>query len=67
VAEDHHLEGGLGEAVIDTLVETGHSSLSVTHLAVRAMPGSGSGKELLAWAAIDADHIAAAARHLLGK
>ena len=28
---------------------------------------SGSGKELLAWAGIDADHIAAAARRLLGK
>ena len=67
VAEDHHPEGGLGEAVIDTLVEAGHSNLSVTHLAVREMPGSGSGKELLAWAGIDANHIAAAARRLLGK
>jgi hypothetical protein len=37
------------------------------HLAVREMPGSGSGKELLAWAGIDANHIAAAARRLLGK
>ena len=67
VAEDHHPEGGLGEAVVDTLVEAGHSNLSVTHLAVRQMPGSGSGKELLAWAGIDADHIAAAARRLVGK
>jgi len=67
VAEDHHPEGGLGEAVIDTLVEAGHSNLSVTHLAVRQMPGSGSSKELLAWAGIDADHIAAAARRLVGK
>lgn len=67
VAEDHHPEGGLGEAVIDALVEAGHSNLSVTYLAVREMPGSGSGKELLAWAGIDADHIAAAARRLLEK
>ena len=67
VAEDHHPEGGLGEAVIETLVEAGRSNLSVTHLAVREMPGSGSGKELLAWAGIDADHIAAAARRLVGK
>jgi transketolase len=29
------------------------------------MPGSGSGEELLAWAGLDADHIAAAARNLL--
>src|SRR5215510_1288794 len=67
VAEDHHPEGGLGETVIETLVEAGRSNLSVTHLAVREMPGSGSGKELLAWAGIDADHIAAAARRLVGK
>jgi transketolase len=38
----------------------------VTHLAVGEMPGSGTGEELLAWAGIDADHIAAAARKLLG-
>jgi transketolase len=31
------------------------------------MPGSGSGAELLAWAGIDADHIAAAARRLTGR
>ncbi len=37
------------------------------HLAVREMPGSGAGKELLAWAGTDAEHIAAAARGLLGK
>jgi hypothetical protein len=30
------------------------------------MPGSGTGAELLAWAGIDADHIAAAARALVG-
>lgn len=67
VAEDHHPEGGLGEAVIDALVEAGHSNLSVTHLAVRKLPGSGSGKELLAWAGIDADQIAAATRRIVGQ
>jgi transketolase len=30
------------------------------------LPGSGSGAELLAWAGIDADHIATAARKLVG-
>jgi transketolase len=34
---------------------------------VRDMPGSGSGDELLAWAGIDADHIAGAARRLLDR
>ncbi len=67
VAEDHHPEGGLGSAVTDALLSAGRGNLSVAHLAVREMPGSGSGAELLAWAGIDADHIAAAARRLVGK
>ncbi|WP_432968675.1 transketolase [Dactylosporangium sp. CA-233914] len=66
VAEDHHPEGGLGSAVIDSLVTGGRTRLHVTHLAVRGMPGSGTGAELLAWAGIDADHIAEAARRLVG-
>jgi transketolase len=66
IAEDHHPEGGLGSAVTDALLVAGRSSLSIAHLAVRGMPGSGSGEELLAWAGIDADHITAAARQLIG-
>ncbi|MBO0773230.1 MAG: transketolase, partial [Actinobacteria bacterium] len=66
IAEDHHPEGGLGSAVTDALLAAGQANLSVTHLAVREMPGSGSGTELLAWAGIDAGHIAAAARALTG-
>jgi transketolase len=66
VAEDHHPEGGLGSAVIDALIDNGASDLRIAHLAVRGMPGSGTGQELMAWAGIDADHIAAAARNLLG-
>jgi transketolase len=38
--------------------------IDTTILAVRDLPGSGSGPELLAWAGIDASHIAAAARRL---
>ncbi len=64
IAEDHHPEGGLGSAVTDALLAAGQRDLSVVHLAVREMPGSGSGEELLAWAGIDASHIAAAARRL---
>jgi transketolase len=66
VAEDHHPEGGLGSAVIDGLVARGPVSFHLAHLAVRGMPGSGTGAELLAWAGVDADHIAAAARGLVG-
>jgi transketolase len=66
VAEDHHPEGGLGSAVADALLAAGQQNLHFTHLAVGEMPGSGTGEELLAWAGIDADHIAAAARKLVG-
>ena len=65
VAEDHHLEGGLGSAVTESLLSNGRASLHVAHLAVTGMPGSGTGAELIAWAGIDADHIAAAARGLV--
>jgi transketolase len=65
VVEDHHPEGGLGSAVGDALLAAGRSNVALAHLAVREMPGSGSGEELLAWAGLDADHIAAAARNLL--
>ena len=67
IAEDHHPEGGLGSAVTDALLAAGQRDLSVAHLAVREMPGSGTGPELLAWAGIDAGHIAAAARQLAGS
>ncbi len=66
VAEDHHPEGGLGSAVADALLAAGQQNLRLTRLAVSGMPGSGTGDELLAWAGIDADHIAAAARTLVG-
>jgi transketolase len=65
VAEDHRPEGGLASAVTDALLAPGRPKLAIAHLAVREMPGSGSGAELLAWAGLDADHIAAAARKLL--
>ena len=65
VAEDHHPEGGLGSAVTESLLSNGRTSLHIAHLAVRGMPGSGTGAELMAWAGIDADHIAAAARGLV--
>ncbi len=63
-AEDHHPDGGLGAAVADALLEAGQQDLRITRLAVRAMPGSGTAEELLAWAGIYAGHIAEAARAL---
>jgi transketolase len=65
VAEDHHPEGGLGSAVADALLDAGPQKVWLTHLAVREMPGSGTGEELLAASGIDAEHIASAARDLL--
>jgi transketolase len=65
VAEDHHPEGGLGSAVTAGLLSGGRTDLALAHLAVRGMPGSGTGEQLLAWAGIDAEGIAAAAHGLL--
>jgi transketolase len=62
VAEDHRVEGGLGDAVLDGLAATGPISGRITKLAVRAMPGSGTPDELRAWACIDADAIVEAVR-----
>jgi transketolase len=64
VAEDHWPEGGLGDAVAGALAD-GDERPRIAHLAVRDMPGSGSPEELLAWAGIDAAHIADAARELV--
>ncbi len=66
IAEDHHPEGGLGSAVLDALTSDGRADLYVRHLAVRNMPGSGTGAELMDAAGISAAHIATAARELTG-
>jgi transketolase len=67
VAEDHYPAGGLGSAVTDALLAAGVQQLQLAHLCVRDLPGSGSSKELLAAAGIDADHIATAARTLVSS
>ena len=61
--EDHWAEGGLGDAVLSALAETG-ALVPVKKLAVRDLPGSGTPEELLHGAGIDADAIAAAAAAL---
>ena len=65
VAEDHHPEGGLGSAVADALLGIDAQGLHITHLSVRALPGSGTTAELLAAAGIDASYIESAARALV--
>ena len=65
ITEDHHPEGGLGSAVLDALTQAGRTEISIAHLAVREMPGSGTPAELLHASGIDAPHIAEAARRLL--
>ena len=67
VVEDHRVEGGLGDAVLDALAATGPLSGSVRKLGVSQMPGSATPTELRAWAGIDAASIAAAAREALGR
>jgi transketolase len=65
VVEDHRVEGGLGDAVLDALAGSGPLSGRVEKLAVTEMPGSGSPTELRAWAGIDADAIVARVRAAL--
>jgi transketolase len=64
--EDHFPEGGVGDAVLAALAENGEQAL-VVKLAVREMPRSGKPAELLSAYGIDAEHIAAAARQLVGE
>jgi transketolase len=66
VAEDHWAEGGLGEAVLAAFADAEEDTPRLIHLAVRELPGSGKPAELLAAAGIDAEHIAQAARRLVG-
>jgi transketolase len=66
VAEDHWLEGGLGDAVLEAFAGVGgERCATVVKLAVRQMPGSGTPAELLHAAGIDADAIVRAVKSLL--
>ena len=62
--EDHWAEGGLGEAVLAGLADEDVQA-TVTVLAMRHMPGSGTPAELLSAAGIDAASVAEAARQLM--
>ena len=67
VVEDHRVEGGLGDAVLDALAATGPLTGRVVKLGVGEMPGSATPEQLRAWAGIDAASIAAAVRTALGR
>jgi len=65
VAEDHWPEGGLGDAVLSAFADSDERP-RVVKLGVSHLPGSGKMAELLADVGIDAEHIAQAARRLVG-
>jgi transketolase len=65
VVEDHRIEGGLGDAVLDALAGEVPVTARVIKLAVTDMPGSGTPEELRAWARIDADAIEETVRETL--
>jgi len=67
VVEDHRIEGGLGDAVLDALAATGPLHGRVRKLAVTGMPGSATPDQLRAWAGIDADGIVRAVRGTLPR
>ncbi|EFL20687.1 transketolase [Streptomyces himastatinicus ATCC 53653] len=62
--EDHHPEGGVGDAVQGAFAD-GHPAPRIVRLAVRNMPVSGTPAEQLNQAGIDAEAITAAARELV--
>ncbi|MER6538526.1 transketolase [Streptomyces sp. 900105755] len=64
--EDHHEEGGLGDAVAEAFAD-GRPVPRLVRLAVRTMPGSAAPDQQLHAAGIDADAIAAAGRLLVGE
>jgi transketolase len=63
--EDHWVEGGLGDAVLEALAADGNLSGRVIKIAVTQMPGSGTPEELRDWAGISANAIAGTVRSLL--
>ncbi|MFE1802924.1 transketolase [Streptomyces sp. NPDC059517] len=62
--EDHHPEGGIGDAVLDAFLD-GRPTPRLVRLAVRAMPGSATPAEQLHAAGIDADSVVAAVKLLV--
>ncbi len=66
IVEDHRIEGGLGDAVLDSLAGSGPLTGRVVKLGVHDMPGSGTPDEMRAWAGIDAASIIDRVRREIG-
>ncbi len=64
VVEDHWIEGGLGDAVLEVFAQSTDRP-QVVKLAVEGMPGSGTPAELMDAAGIDAAHIVKAVKNLI--
>ncbi|MBT2508935.1 transketolase [Streptomyces sp. ISL-98] len=62
--EDHHPEGGIGDAVAEVFAD-GRPVPRLVRLGVRNMPGSATAAEQLSESGIDADSIAAAVKLLV--
>lgn len=60
IVEDHHPEGGIGSAVLESLADA-PVPVHATLLAVRGMPGSGTGEELMDAMGIGVDDVVRAA------
>jgi transketolase len=67
VVEDHWVEGGLGDAVLDAIASGGDLAGRVVKIGVTQMPTSGSPEELRDWAGISAARIAERVRAELGR
>jgi transketolase len=67
VVEDHWIEGGLGDAVLDAVAAGGELRGRVVKIAVTRMPGSGSPEELRDWAGISGSKIAERVRAELNR
>ena len=61
--EDHYLEGGLGDAVLDAL--STESNTKVYKMGISRIPTSGKGEDLLSYEGIDAKSIAGKVKEIL--
>lgn len=69
VVEDHYPAGGLGEAVLSSLAESGikNQELRFAHLCVKKIPHSGKPEELLRYEKIDSQAIVKTVQDLVRK
>lgn len=65
--EDHHPQGGVGDAVAEVFSDGRPAPKRLVRLAVNRIPGSATPREQLRAAGIDADSIAAGVRLLVEK